>query len=99
MFSFFLLPDFPVEKLHLVRNLDDDMVVPSESAHFGFFAENSESAVVNCTQTHLYRNDTIGLRQLIDENRVTFEALPGKHVAYDSSWLSKLAETFFCRGC
>lgn len=62
----------------LVMFEDDDMVVPKESAWFGYWNEVGD--IVHLKDQPLYKEDWLGLRYLDDHRRLIFLKAPGRHV-------------------
>ena len=63
----------------LVMANDDHIVVPKESAWFGFFKTGQDSVLVNVTETEQYQQDWIGLRTLNEAGRLAFHAVDCTH--------------------
>lgn len=89
------LQSVSVNKLILVKNLADDVIVPIESAHFYFFPVGTTDFVVNYTETRLYNDDLIGLRELTQAGKVRLESIPGKHMDYKWYWLRDIMHKYF----
>ena len=84
-----------VEKFVLVRNEEDEVQVPRESSHFAYYREGQTTDIVNFTETRLYKEDLIGLKELYETGRLEFQTLPGKHVEYADEWLAEIVRTYF----
>lgn len=67
-----------LEKLVLIGFKNDQMIAPKESAAFGEFDKNYK--VIQMNNTHLYVNDTIGLKQLNEDGKVEIHYLEGGHL-------------------
>jgi len=72
--------------LTLVKFEFDTMVQPRESEWFGFYAEGQDKEVINVQNTTLYLEDTIGLKTLMDNNKVDFIPCPGNHLQFTDAW-------------
>lgn len=79
----------------MVRNLDDEIVVPRESSHFGFYRPGQNTAVVNFTETRLFQEDLIGLKMLHDHGKLVFRELPGKHMQLNWWWFRDMVLEYF----
>ncbi|KAF6149921.1 hypothetical protein GIB67_008642 [Kingdonia uniflora] len=69
-----------LKNLVLIMFEEDTIVVPIETAWFGFYPEGSFGQVLPPRQTKLYTEDWIGLRTLDEANKVKFIHLPGIHI-------------------
>jgi palmitoyl-protein thioesterase len=67
-----------LDRFIMIKFSDDDMVVPGESAWFGFYDQDLQ--VVPLEEQPIYREDWIGLKQLDEEGKLLFLEVPGKHV-------------------
>ncbi|KAL4448301.1 hypothetical protein ABPG75_005520 [Micractinium tetrahymenae] len=75
-----------LQRLVLFQFDDDDMVVPKESAHFGFF---NGSALLAMRDTPLYQQDWIGLKALDEADRLTMLHTPGRHMRFSLDWFEQ----------
>ncbi len=73
-----------LEKVVLTMFEQDTMIFPKETAWFGFYNQD-KSVVLNVTQTDLYNQDLIGLKQLMQEQKVQFVSLPGDHLRFSQA--------------
>ena len=69
-----------LENVLLIKFADDTMIIPKETAHFGFLNEKDE--LQSLEKSEVYLTDLIGLRQLISEKKVKFLDLPGQHLNF-----------------
>ncbi|XP_047306566.1 palmitoyl-protein thioesterase 1-like [Impatiens glandulifera] len=71
-----------LQNLVLIKFDDDDVLIPNESAWFGFFTDGSRSRkkILPVQETELYKEDWIGLRSLDEAGRVQFINVTGKHI-------------------
>eukprot|EP00271_Cylindrocystis_brebissonii_P007680 TRINITY_DN21280_c0_g1_i1.p1 TRINITY_DN21280_c0_g1~~TRINITY_DN21280_c0_g1_i1.p1 ORF type:complete len:333 (+),score=23.38 TRINITY_DN21280_c0_g1_i1:460-1458(+) len=83
-----------IDRLVLILFLNDTVVVPKESAHFGYFAPNTFGPVVPFDQTQLYKEDWIGLRELNEAGRVDFISVPGGHLRISRQDLEDYVSTY-----
>jgi palmitoyl-protein thioesterase len=72
-----------LKKLVLFQFEEDDMVVPKESAHFGFFDGNK---VIPLNESRMWIEDTIGLRTLHEKGGLMFDFAPGRHMQFTLDW-------------
>jgi len=75
-----------LKNLILVQFEDDTMVDPKESESFGWFTEGQAKEIANLTQTKLYLEDRIGIKQLHEEGRLIIYKVPGDHLQLDMDW-------------
>jgi len=69
--------------LVLVMFQQDAVLIPPETAWFGYYAENNFSAVLAPQETELYKEDWIGLRGLDEGGRVSYISFPGDHLNFN----------------
>jgi palmitoyl-protein thioesterase len=72
--------------LALVQFTEDSVVQPRESEWFGFYIEGQDKLVEDVRNTSLYLNDTIGLKYLMDNNKVDFIPCKGDHLQFTDEW-------------
>jgi palmitoyl-protein thioesterase len=84
-----------LEKLVLVKALQDTMIQPRDSEWFGFFADNSQSTLLPMNETMWYLEDSFGLQTLHKAGRVYFETTPGNHLQFGVKDLEHLVDTYF----
>jgi len=76
-----------LENLVLVMFSQDTMVVPRESAHFGFYAAGQDKEVVPMNETKIYTEDYIGLKTLDEAGKIAFLVSEGDHLQFSIQWL------------
>ncbi|CAD5231740.1 unnamed protein product [Bursaphelenchus xylophilus] len=69
-----------LESLVLVKFLKDTMVVPKDSEWFGYYPDNNTTAIVDWTDSYLYKEDPIGLRSLDEEGKLHFLTVDADHL-------------------
>ena len=69
-----------INKLVLVKFLNDTIVVPRDSEWFGFYAEGQDKEVEALEASQLYREDWLGLKTLSDQGRLLMLACLGNHL-------------------
>jgi len=72
--------------LALVQFTEDTIVQPRESEWFGFYIEGQDKLVQDVQNTSLYLNDTIGLKYLMDNDKVDFIPCAGDHLQFTDEW-------------
>jgi len=77
-----------LNNLVLVQFLEDTVVQPRESEWFWWYAEGQDKIVVDVTNTTLYTEDWIGLKYLMDNNKVEFLGCPGDHLQFTDEWFT-----------
>lgn len=74
-----------LEQLVLVRFSEDVLVVPKDSAWFGYWDGHRLQSM---NETDLYQEDWIGLQQLDRAGKITLEECPGQHMHVTLDWFS-----------
>ncbi|KAI5081367.1 hypothetical protein GOP47_0004550, partial [Adiantum capillus-veneris] len=69
-----------LNELVLIMFENDKVLIPPETAWFGFYASNNLKNIVAANETDLYKDDWIGLRALDEAGKVTWLSLPGGHL-------------------
>lgn len=69
-----------LEKLVLIMFEEDTVLIPKETAWFGYYPDGFFSPVLPPQQTKLYIEDWIGLKTLDDAGRVQFISVSGNHL-------------------
>ena len=70
----------------MVKFLRDGMVTPSESEHFGFYAEGDTSKLVPLRESSLYLTDRLGLKTMDDQGRLKFLQSDTDHLQFTDQW-------------
>jgi len=73
-----------MDALVLFQFEDDDMVVPKESSHFGFYDGNR---MISINETPQY--DDLGLRKLDETGRLHLLTAPGCHMCFSMEWFQE----------
>ncbi|WVZ57644.1 hypothetical protein U9M48_008004 [Paspalum notatum var. saurae] len=68
---------------------DDAVLIPRETAWFGYYPDGAFSPVLPPQETKLYIEDWIGLRTLDEAGRVKFVSVPGGHLRISKSDMKK----------
>ncbi|KAH7440716.1 hypothetical protein KP509_03G007400 [Ceratopteris richardii] len=69
-----------LSQLVLIMFESDNVLIPRETAWFGYYSSGSLSNVLTYNETDLYKEDWIGLRTLDEAGKVTFLSLPRGHL-------------------
>jgi palmitoyl-protein thioesterase len=75
-----------IRNLILVKFLGDTVVIPRESEHFGFYAENDTSKMLSLQETPLYIKDLLGLKTMDQQSRIKFLETDGDHLRFTDQW-------------
>jgi len=70
----------------LVLFTEDTMVEPKESEWFGFYKKGQAQDLYNFTESPLYTEDWIGLKQLNNDGRLHFLSVEGDHLHFSEEW-------------
>lgn len=71
-----------LESVVLIKFSNDNMILPKETAWFQYYDQKMN--VIDYTETEFYKQDFIGLKQLVEGNKVNFYELPGDHLNFDN---------------
>ncbi|TPX66757.1 palmitoyl[protein] hydrolase [Spizellomyces sp. 'palustris'] len=74
-----------LKKFVMLMFEDDDMVVPKQSAWFGYW--NEEGIVVPLREQPLYKEDWLGLKEMDKANKLVFDTIPGRHMQIELAYL------------
>ncbi|XP_054809181.1 uncharacterized protein LOC129311158 [Prosopis cineraria] len=78
-----------LQNLVLIMFEHDTVLIPKETAWFGYYPDGSFSPVVPPQKTKLYIEDWIGLRKLDEEGRVQFISVEGRHLGISREDMKK----------
>lgn len=78
-----------LENLVLIMFQDDAVLIPRETAWFGYYPDGGFDPVLPPQKTKLYMEDWIGLKTLDDEGRVKFVSVPGGHLGISKTDMMK----------
>ncbi|KAE9459383.1 hypothetical protein C3L33_08709, partial [Rhododendron williamsianum] len=73
-----------LQNLVLIMFEHDTVLIPKETAWFGYYPEGAFDPVMPPQQTKLYVEDWIGLKSLDDAGRVKYVSVPGNHLGISS---------------
>lgn len=74
-----------LKTLVLIMFEQDNVLIPRETAWFGYYPDGAFSPILPPQQTTLYIEDWIGLKTLDDAGRVKFISVSGKHLGISHS--------------
>ncbi|KAG9509216.1 Palmitoyl-protein thioesterase 1, partial [Fragariocoptes setiger] len=74
-----------LQNMVLVMFANDEIMVPRESATFGFYNKNL-SKVESMNETELYQQDRLGLKSLNQSQRLSLITIPGGHLQFKMRW-------------
>ena len=83
-----------LEKVKLIKAKHDSVIVPRESSWFEFYDYDGKS-IVPLEESDFYINDYIGLRKLIEEDKVIFYEIDQEHVLYNMKEYKEEIMSFF----
>nr|XP_034572780.1 palmitoyl-protein thioesterase 1 isoform X3 [Setaria viridis] len=73
----------------LLQFEDDAVLIPRETAWFGYYPDGAFNPVLPPQETKLYTEDWIGLKTLDEAGRVKFVSVPGGHLRISRSDMKK----------
>lgn len=73
-----------LEKILLIMFEEDTMIIPKETAWFGFYDVDGET-VVKMEDMDFYKKDYIGMKKLKELGKVSFVSFPGDHLQFSDS--------------
>lgn len=83
-----------LETLVLIMFEEDTVLIPKETAWFGYYPDGAFSPVLPPQQTKLYIEDWIGLKTLDDSGRVKFISVRGNHLRISRDDMKKYIVPF-----
>jgi palmitoyl-protein thioesterase len=75
-----------IRNLVLVKFLKDTVVIPRESEHFAFYADDDTSKIIPLQESPLYINDLLGLKTMDQQSRIKFLEADGDHLRFTDQW-------------
>ncbi|TVU48709.1 hypothetical protein EJB05_08354 [Eragrostis curvula] len=78
-----------IENLVLIMFQDDAVLIPRETAWFGYYPDGAFEPVLAPQETKLYMEDWIGLKTLDEAGRVKFISVPGGHLGISKGDMKK----------
>lgn len=74
--------------LVLIMFSKDTMIIPKETAWFGYFDEHGETRKYN--ESEVYLDDTIGLKELDKNEKIIFSSIDGDHLQFKNHDIDNL---------
>ena len=78
-----------IDKLVLVKFLNDTVVVPRDSEWFGFYVDGQDQLVAPLEQSALYTEDWLGLKTLNDQGRLVLLSCLGNHLQMPAGFFTQ----------
>ncbi|KAI3504286.1 hypothetical protein L1887_32844 [Cichorium endivia] len=78
-----------LQNLVLIMNDQDSILIPKETAWFGYFPDGAWEPLLLAQETRLYIEDWIGLRTLDEAGRVKFVKVAGEHLSLEDDDIKK----------
>ncbi|XP_026401364.1 palmitoyl-protein thioesterase 1-like isoform X1 [Papaver somniferum] len=78
-----------LENLVLIMFEHDTILIPKETAWFGYYPDGAFEPVLPPQQTPLYTEDWIGLKTLDDAGKVKYVSVPGNHLQISRSGMKE----------
>ncbi len=75
-----------IRNLVLVKFLGDTVVIPKDSEHFAFYAENDTTKMIPLQESQLYIKDLLGLKTMDQQSRIKFLETDGDHLRFTDQW-------------
>lgn len=69
--------------------MNDEMVDPIESSWFGFYKPGQAIEKESLQESRLYMEDRLGLKQMMEDNKLVFLEKEGKHLQIEDEWFIK----------
>lgn len=83
------------DKLIAVLALNDTMVIPKESEHFGFYKDGSVKEIQQMQETPVYQQNLFGLKDFHEQGHLVLVEAPGDHLRIPEKQLLGLVRTYF----
>lgn len=83
-----------LNKLVLVKALEDTIVVPKESEWFGMYQDNSYKTILLLNETFFYSNEDIGIKKLLDAKKLYFETTKGNHMQFSITEITRILRLY-----
>ena len=68
----------------------DTMIIPKETAHFGYYKDASQTDLVSLEQQKIYTEDWIGLKALNEAGKVQRLVVQGEHLQISNAELKSM---------
>jgi palmitoyl-protein thioesterase len=80
-----------LDKMVLVQFDQDSMVIPKESAHFGFYTNHKKNEVMSYNDSRM--DDNLGLKKL--KSKIVLDHIDGEHLQFSMTDLERVAFPYF----
>ena len=77
-----------LSNLVLVKFNQDTMIDPKECAWFGFYKPGQTKELFTLSETELYQEDKLGLRELQDSGRLHFLSIDADHLRWSEEFFT-----------
>jgi len=84
-----------LEAVVLIMFSKDTMIIPKETAHFGFYKDHTRTEVVALEDSDLLKNDDIGLKALSEAGKIHKHEIDGDHLQFNMDDLKRTAFLYF----
>ncbi|ANM66489.1 alpha/beta-Hydrolases superfamily protein [Arabidopsis thaliana] len=88
-----------LHNLVLVMFESDTMLIPKETAWFGYYEDEGFDTLLSAQQTKLYREDWIGLKALDAAGKVKFESVLGDHLSISDEEVVEFVVPYLMQNC
>jgi palmitoyl-protein thioesterase len=75
-----------LNKFVMIKFVNDTIVVPTETSHFGFYKSGSDKETITMEETELYIKDKLGLKKMKEEGKLEFKSIEGNHMQITSKY-------------
>ncbi|KAF5298993.1 hypothetical protein FQA39_LY11625 [Lamprigera yunnana] len=75
-----------LENFVMIKFKNDTMVQPIETQWFGFYKPGQSEIVEDLHNSDIYKQDRLGLKQMEQDKKLHFIALPGNHLEFEWNW-------------
>jgi len=84
-----------LEALVLIMFSEDTMIIPKETAHFGFYKDSKRIEIVALEDSDVVKNDLIGIKALVNEGKVHKHVFTGEHLQMSMTEMRKYVFIYF----
>uniref|UniRef100_A0A7N0UPI4 Palmitoyl-protein thioesterase 1 n=1 Tax=Kalanchoe fedtschenkoi TaxID=63787 RepID=A0A7N0UPI4_KALFE len=87
-----------LENLVLIMFEHDTVLIPKETAWFGYYPDGAFTPILPANETALYIEDWIGLKTLDEAGKVQFVSVPGNHLEISESCMQEYVVPYLTDG-
>lgn len=84
-----------VERFVMIKAMGDSMVYPNEGEHWGHYADNSLSQILEMRDTLWYKEDLFGLKTVDEAGKIVFNHTEGDHLQFTDDQLIWWIQHYF----